>query len=176
MKKIIIFLLIIASMFVLSSCKEENNDQNNQTNDTTQGGDQNQGGNQDQESQIQKLLDEAASLADKETLSGERTVAGTVKEITEAYTTQYKNISFILTDGKADILVFRSKGDCASTLKVGDKVTVTGEIINYGGTIEFQYAALTTDNDNNNTEIEKVELSTVAEVLEAAKDLGSSET
>ena len=77
---------------------------------------------------IQSILDEAASLADKETLSGERTVAGTVKEITEAYTTQYKNISFILTDGKADILVFRSKGDCASTLKVGDKVITAGGI------------------------------------------------
>ena len=95
-------------------------------------------------SKIQEILDAAASLADQEKLPNTYTVEGTIKEITGAYSDQYKNITFILTDGIADILVFRSKGDCAATLKVGDKVTVSGEIIKYGETIEFQYAALTT--------------------------------
>ena len=139
MKKLILFLLIVASMFILSSCMNEHKD--NQTNDTTQGGNQDgdQDGNQDEdkESVIQKILDEAASLADQQTLDGSRTATGTVKEIKEAYTEQYKNITFILTDGTADILVYRAKGDCASSLKVGDEVTVTGQVINYKGTIEF---------------------------------------
>ena len=95
-------------------------------------------------SKIQEILDAAASLADQEKLPTKYTVEGTVKEITGAYSDQFKNITFILTDGVADILVFRSKGDCAATLKVGDTVTVSGEIIKYGETIEFQYAALTT--------------------------------
>lgn len=93
-------------------------------------------------SQIQAILDEAADLSDQEKLSGERTATGTVKEITEPYKSQYKNISFILTDGVAEILVHRAYGDCAATLKVGDTVTVTGNIINYKGTIEFQYPQL----------------------------------
>ena len=118
---------------------------------------------------IQSILDEAASLGDGQTLEGNRKTVGTVKEIKDAYSSQYKNITFVLTDGTADILVFRAKGNCAASLAVGDKVYVDGEVINYGGTIEFQYAALTTDNDNVPTV--PAELMTVAQVLEAAKDL-----
>ena len=125
------------------------------------------------ESAIQKILDEAASLENKAKLEGDRTATGTVKEITEAYTDQYKNISFILTDGVAEILVFRAKGDCAASLKVGDTVTATGEIINYEGTIEFQYAALTTDKENGG-EVEGVV--TIASILEEAATLGDGET
>ena len=118
---------------------------------------------------IGSILEEAASLTDGKTLSGNRKTVGTVKEIKDPYSSQYKNITFILTDGTNDILVFRSKGDCAESLKVGDKVYVEGEVINYGGTIEFQYAALTTGNES--TQPEEVKLSTVKQVLDAAKDL-----
>ena len=118
---------------------------------------------------IGSILEEAASLTDGKTLSGSRKTVGTVKEIKDPYSSQYKNITFILTDGTNDILVFRSKGDCAESLKVGDKVYVEGEVINYGGTIEFQYAALTTGNES--TQPEEVTLSTVKAVLDAAKDL-----
>ena len=128
----------------------------------------------DVESEIQKILDEASALGDKEKLQGERSVTGTVKEITDPYSTQYGNISFILTDGVADILVFRSKGDCAATLKVGDTVTATGEVINYAGTIEFQYAALTTGNEGSGEEVEG--LVSIASILEEAKDLADGET
>lgn len=124
------------------------------------------------ESEIQKILDEAANLGDKETLSGDRTVTGTVKEITDAYSDQYKNISFILTDGVADILVFRSKGDCAASLKVGDTVTVTGQVINYSGTIEFQYAALTADNGGGTLE----GFVSIQSILDEAASLGDGQT
>ena len=105
------------------------------------------------ESTIQSILDEAASLGNKETLFGDRTVTGTVKEIKENYTEQYKNISFVLTDGTADILVWRAKGDCASTLTVGSTVTVTGTVINYDGTIEFQYPQISGDSNNPDTPV-----------------------
>lgn len=102
-------------------------------------------------SQIQAILDVAADLSNQEKLSGERTATGTVKEITEPYKSQYKNISFILTDGVAEILVHRAYGDCAATLKVGDTVTVTGNIINYKGTIEFQYPQLSIPTSGGNS-------------------------
>ena len=127
------------------------------------------------ESVIQKILEEAANLEDMATLDGERTATGTVKEITDPYSDQYKNITFVLTDGVADILVFRAKGDCAATLKVGDTVTATGEVINYGGTIEFQYATLTTENQGGTPDADP-SITSVADILEAAKDLADGES
>lgn len=92
---------------------------------------------------VADILAFGATLADQEKIPGELTITGEITEITSEYSEQYKNISFMLSDGTAQILVFRSKGDCAAELKVGDKVKVEGEVINYSGTIEFQYAALT---------------------------------
>ena len=98
MKKFLLFLLAIVSSLLMISCvNQENNNVNNN-------GENNGGGNTNNpevepapsESMIQKILDEAAALADQEKLAGERVVTGTVKEITDAYTTQYKNISFII--------------------------------------------------------------------------------
>ena len=86
---------------------------------------------------VKDILDAAASLGDKEYLDGEFTVTGKVTEITAEYSEQYKNISFMLSDGVASILVFRTKGDEAANVKVGDTVTLTGKVQNYGGTIEL---------------------------------------
>ena len=103
-------------------------------------------------SSIADLLEEASSLGSNQSLEGDRTVTGVVVEISEAYTSQYKNISFTLSDGVAEIYVHRGYGDCAATLKVGDTVTVTGEVINYNGTlIEFKYPDLTTETSGGNT-------------------------
>ena len=86
---------------------------------------------------VKDILDAAASLGDKEYLEGEFTVTGKVTEITAEYSEQYKNISFMLSDGVASILVYRTKGDEAANVKVGDTVTLTGKVQNYGGTIEI---------------------------------------
>ena len=43
----------------------------------------------------------------------------------------------MLSDGVASILVYRTKGDEAANVKVGDTVTLTGKVQNYGGTIEI---------------------------------------
>ena len=94
-------------------------------------------GGSESSSAIQGVLDAAASLGDKEYLEGEFTLTGKVTEITAEYSEQYKNISFMLSDGVASILVFRTKGDEAANVKVGDTVTLTGKVQNYGGTIEL---------------------------------------
>ena len=172
MKKFLLFLMVLVSALFMVSCQQDDNNQNNNNN-------QNNETNNPEvdpapaESMIQKILDEASTLGNQEKLEGERTVTGTVKEITDAYSSQYKNITFILTDGTADILVFRSKGECAATLKVGDTVTVTGEVINYDGTIEFQYAALTTENESGKPEVDG--LVTIKSVLDQAASLGDGE-
>ena len=91
----------------------------------------------EEKSAIQEILDAAATLGDKEYLEGEFTVTGKVTEITAEYSEQYKNISFMLSDGVASILVYRTKGEEAANVKVGDTVTLTGKVQNYGGTIEI---------------------------------------
>ncbi len=90
------------------------------------------------------IVDAAYALAPGATL-GTQTLTGKVTEITDAYSEQYNNITLtIAVEGKEDkpIVCFRIKGDAAPTVKVGDVITVTGELLNYSkdgtnGTIEF---------------------------------------
>ena len=105
----------------------------------TQGGDVTP--EQPTESSIQKVLDAAKNLADGQTLDNQ-TASGTVKSIDKAYDPKYGDITITITDGVAEILAYQVKGDCAATLKVGDSVTITGQIKNYQGTIEFFKAAI----------------------------------
>lgn len=80
----------------------------------------------------------AANLKDGECLIGDVTLTGKVTEITGAYSSQYKNITLIMSvDGKT-IECYRLKGDGAESIKVGDTIKVTGTIINYKGEkVEF---------------------------------------
>ena len=65
------------------------------------------------------------------------TVIGTVKEIKEV-SEQYKNATFVITDGVNDITVFRADINNSYELKVGDNVKVSGPLVNYkGNTPEF---------------------------------------
>ncbi|MBE6503999.1 MAG: hypothetical protein E7Z76_06935, partial [Methanobrevibacter sp.] len=89
------------------------------------------------QSVIQQILDAAKDLADKAKLEGKFTVTGEVTEITSSYNSQYNNVSFMVSDGVAAILVYRASGDEAKNVAAGDTVTVTGEVQNYGGTIEI---------------------------------------
>ncbi len=101
---------------------------------------------------VADILAAATNLGDKEYLDGEFTVSGTVKEITAEYSEQYKNISFILEDATGTILCYRVKGNDVATLKVGDTVTLTGKVQNYGGTIEVVQAV--TDAPAEDTPVE----------------------
>ena len=85
---------------------------------------------------ISEVLEQAKDLADQATLPDKYQITGVVSEITYAYSGQYKNISFILSDGSKTILCYRAKGDDASKIKVGDTITIVGDIKNYYGEIE----------------------------------------
>ena len=69
-----------------------------------------------------------------------RTVTGTIVEIPTAYSADYKNITVNLVVGGLEdyvIQCYRLTGEGAENLAVGDTITVTGNIKNYKGTIEF---------------------------------------
>ncbi len=62
------------------------------------------------------------------------TLTGTITEVTEEYSTQYKNITVIfVVDGCDDMPIkcYRLKGTGADQIGVGDTITVTGTIVNY---------------------------------------------
>ena len=91
---------------------------------------------------IGEILKDVEYLAKGEISYDTYKTTGKVIEVTEAYTTQYKNVSFYLKDSSGSILCFRVKGDAASSVSEGDTITLTGSIQNYNGTIEFVQATI----------------------------------
>lgn len=85
------------------------------------------------------VVDAAYALESGESLNG-ITLTGVIGKIDDAYSEQFGNITVtIVIDNRVDqpIQCFRLKGEGCDTLAVGDKITVTGNIVNYNGTIEF---------------------------------------
>ena len=66
MKKILLFLLVLTSLVLVTSCGNNEDDKKTET---------------PVSSEIQKVLDEAKSLQDGEALEGERSLTGTVGSI-----------------------------------------------------------------------------------------------
>ena len=85
---------------------------------------------------VTEVLEIAKDLADQATLPDKYQITGIVSEITYAYSSQYQNISFRLSDGSKTILCYRAKGTDASKIKIGDTITLVGNIQNYHGEIE----------------------------------------
>ena len=86
------------------------------------------------------IVDAAYALEKDQSLSYEATLTGKVTEIQSPYDSYYKNITVVIkVTGREDkpILVYRLKGDGVDKIKVNDTITVTGKLMNYGGTIEF---------------------------------------
>lgn len=87
------------------------------------------------------ILDAAYGLGADETLSGgPYTLTGVISKIDTEWSDTYNNITVtIVCDGDTEhpIQCFRLKGEGAKELAVGDTITVTGEIKNYNGTIEY---------------------------------------
>ena len=85
-----------------------------------------------------EILEEAYALQPGESLPGTYTLTGTISNY--SYSEGYNNADMILTvpgcEGKP-IKCFRLTAKGISLLKNGDKITVTGSITNYNGTIEF---------------------------------------
>lgn len=85
------------------------------------------------------VVDAAYALESGESLNG-FTLTGVIGKIDDAYSEKFGNITVtIVIDNRVNqpIQCFRLKGEGCDTLAVGDKITVTGNIVNYNGTIEF---------------------------------------
>lgn len=88
-----------------------------------------------------EIVDAAFALADGEKLPYIVTLTGVVTEITAPFDPNFGNVSVNIevegTTAKHILLCYRIKGEGMDTLAVGDTITVTGTIVNYKGTIEF---------------------------------------
>ena len=86
------------------------------------------------------IVENAYKLEDGKALEGTYTLTGVITKVDTAWSEQYGNITVTIQVGDLTdklIMCYRLKGDGANALKVGDKITVTGAIKNYKGTIEF---------------------------------------
>lgn len=86
---------------------------------------------------ISEALAAGAALADKATTAEEYIIIGTVSSIKDAYSEQYKNISFFVTDGADEILVYRYNLDDAATIAVGQFIAIKAPVKKYGSDIEI---------------------------------------
>ncbi len=68
-------------------------------------------------------------------------LSGTVSGIYEAWSTQFNNMAYYLTDGTDTILVFRAGGD---QVGIGDEVSVVGTVTDYNGTNQVAQGGTTT--------------------------------
>lgn len=81
-----------------------------------------------------QIVDEAYGLAPGAVLPYEATLTGKITEILDPYSDEWRNITVILAvEGRENkpILCYRLKGQGADRLKVGDIITVTGNLKNY---------------------------------------------
>ncbi len=87
---------------------------------------------------VAEALAVANSLEAGAVTSQTATVIGYVSQIKTAYSEQYGDVSFYMSDDATattgDFLAYRVKGDDAAKVKVGNKVKVTAQLINYKGT------------------------------------------
>ncbi len=87
----------------------------------------------------------AYKLGDGEALPKNVRLAGVVTEIPTVYSEQYKNITVNMQIGAMAeniIQAYRLSGEGSEAIKVGDVITVEGQIKNYKGTIEFNKPVL----------------------------------
>ena len=95
-----------------------------------------------------EILQAAYALETGNSLPYQVTLTGTVTKIRDAYNPDYSNVSVVIVmDGHDNwpILCYRMKGNDAQWVEVGDKITVTGMITNFRGTIEFDAGCMMTE-------------------------------
>lgn len=103
------------------------------------------------------VMDAIALLQHKDSFEAPYTITGTVKEITEAYSEKYGNVTLVITVGTQDFKCYRLSGDAAATVKVGDEIVVTGtEVRKYNENIELRYAEAAFATVSEKTDAEKV--------------------
>lgn len=88
-----------------------------------------------------EIVDAAYALKKGATLQGgSYTLTGKITSIDTAYSADFQNITVTISvSGRESkpIQCYRLKGTGADKLAVGDTITVTGELINYNGKIQF---------------------------------------
>ncbi len=125
-----------------------------------------------------KILDALYALEPNTALEGTYTLSGTITKVNTPYDSGYNNVTVtIVVEGYADkpVQCFRMTGKGSDTVKVGDKITVTGTLKNYNGTKEFD-AACTLDSIDFVAEGTTAKLESNEEILKAlyALELGDS--
>ncbi|MBP5657481.1 MAG: hypothetical protein J6X52_03025 [Clostridia bacterium] len=84
-----------------------------------------------------EILAAAFALAEGEELEGTYSLTGKVTEIVEKYQDKFGNVTVLFEVGGKTVKAYRVVGDDAPDIEVGDKIKVTGRILNYQGTVEF---------------------------------------
>ena len=123
---------------------------------------------------LQVLID-AYTLADGETLKGQ-TLTGTITEINQTSEGDVCLTMVACNCGKHPIYCYWLQD--ADFVKVGDTITVTGDIKNYGGLIEFFKPTLVDNSSSGggNSSGGEVDTSDALSVLKAAYALSDGET
>lgn len=86
------------------------------------------------------IVDAAYALGSMESLDGCNTLTGTITDIITRYSSKYENITVEMAVAGCDdrpIQCFRLEGDGVEDLRIGDVITVAGQLMNYKGIIEF---------------------------------------
>lgn len=87
-----------------------------------------------------KIVNDAYALQPGETLDGQFTLEGVILTVDTPFDPNYGNVTVTIQVGNLKdkpIQCYRLKGEGADTIKAGDTITVTGELTNYNGKIEF---------------------------------------
>ena len=108
-----------------------------------------------------KILKDAKKLKPGEKLPYIAILTGQVFSVDEKYSEQYKNITVTIKVNGMRIQCYHMKGDDVQKVKVSDTITVSGQIENYNGVIEFSSPVMT-DRKAGNGKL-KVELGPVDE-------------
>lgn len=106
----------------------------------------------DQPNPMWDIVDEAYTLGVGESLPGTHTLSGTVTQIDTPYNGSNVTLTFVVS-GRENypIYCYRLQGVGIDVVDVGDKVTVSGTIKNYKGTIEFDKNCLLVSYESTNT-------------------------
>ena len=80
-------------------------------------------------------------------------VTGTISKITTAFSSEHGNISFNISDGTSEFLVYRAVATSDTQFLVGDTVVVSGTLTNYKGTKEYAAGCVATSKARGTTTI-----------------------
>ena len=85
-----------------------------------------------------EIVAAAFALAPGQFLPYSSTLTGVIVSVDTPWSDDYKNITVTIEVAGRTIMCYRLKGNGAAGLSVGQSITVTGTLMNYQGTIEFE--------------------------------------